>query len=353
MHEFGYAVIMKNRIVAEMALEQKTPPRQPVALIAGGEWYVNAAGKTFGGIKEDPQQIADVFIRGYHSTRPDLMWTGGGLLNYPVHFLGCPIVDQTSDSPALGGTVISRPEELPTLRIETVTENPTLQGMLAAHHLVADAIGGETLIMPTLWGPFTTAARILGTEAVMMASVADTDGLRRLVDFATEMLWALADSLLAHPDLRGLNLSEPVASGDMISPVTFRRLVLPCLRVLRDRVKARGKFFSLHICGDTTRILPDILDLKPDCFSLEAKVDLSHAREVLGGKVCVLGNVSPTGAFLTGDPAAVAAEAGACVEAWGRPDGFILSVGCDFPKQVPLANIQALLSLRSAWGEKG
>ena len=48
------------------------------------------------------------------------------------------------------------------------------------------------------------------------------------------------------------------------------------------------------------------------------KVDLKKAKEILGGKVCVAGNVVPTGVFLSGTPKEVINEARPCVDAWGK-----------------------------------
>ncbi len=42
----------------------------------------------------------------------------------------------------------------------------------------------------------------------------------------------------------------------------------------------------------------------------------------------------------------VVAEARDCVRAWGKGRGFILTLGCDFPKTVPLENILALMSMK-------
>ena len=70
------------------------------------------------------------------------------------------------------------------------------------------------------------------------------------------------------------------------------------------------------------------------------------AKEILGDKVCVAGNVPPTGAFLTGTPEDVINEANACIEAWGEGGGYILTLGCDFPKTIPIENVMALMSLK-------
>ena len=329
-----------------MAFELKEPPRLPVTLFGGGAWMVHWAGKTFAGIKENPEMIADVFIRAFERVGHDFFFTGSNFINYPFHFLGCPIQDDSSDPPALLGTVIKSLKEVDSLSIQRVMTNPTMQGIIRSQHLVADSIGKKTLAMTTHWAPLSCAARILGLEAVLTATIEDPEGLLKLLDFSAELVWALMEPALEHPDILGANLADPVASGDMISPQTFRRFAAPFLKELVKRVRDKGKYSMIHICGNTTRILQDVVDIRPNCFSLEKKVDLRQAKEALGGKVCVAGNVSPTGAFLNGRPEEVVAEAKECVQAWGKGGGYILTLGCDFPKTVPLENILALMSMK-------
>jgi len=180
----------------------------------------------------------------------------------------------------------------------------------------------------------------------MIATIADPEGLRELLHFVTELTWAVLEPMLEHPHIPGANLSDPAASGDMISPQSFRKFAAPFLKELVKRVRDKGKYSMIHICGNASKILPDIVDIGPNGFSLEKKVDLRQAKEVLGGKVCVAGNISPTDAFLNGKPEEIVTEAKDCIQAWGKGGGFILTVGCDFPKSVPLENILALMSMK-------
>ena len=140
---------MTGREVVQMAFELKRPPRVPVTLIGGGAWAVHHGGTTFAKIKNDPRQIADVFLRFSRQFDLDLLWTGSNLLNYPIHFLGCSIRDDSSDSPALGEPVLKGLEELDRLSLEKVVQNPTMQGIIRSHHLIAEAIGKNTMIIPT------------------------------------------------------------------------------------------------------------------------------------------------------------------------------------------------------------
>ncbi len=339
---------MTGKEIVTAAFEHRRPPRTPVALIAGGEWYVNQVGRRFAEIKTDARAIAECFIEAQRKLGPDLIWTGAGLLNYPAHLLGCPIEDETSSSPALTGPALTDLDRVESLNLEAVLDHPVMRAIIASHHLVAEAVGDECMILATQWGPFTTAARLVGPEALMMATLKEPEKLTALIEFCTELNWAVSERIMAHPGIGGLNLSEPVASGDMISPETFERFVAPALKELIGRAEKIGKYSMIHICGDSSRILPQVREIAPTAFSLEAKVDLGRAKEVLGGRVCVAGNVSPTGAFLTGPPEAVRAEGRACLAAWGDAPGYILTVGCDFPKETPYENVEALMSLKGA-----
>ena len=337
---------MTGRDVTKMAFDLKKPPRMPVTLIGGGAWNVHLAGETFAGIKEDPEKMADIFIQSYLKFGHDLIWPGSNFINYPIHFLGCPIEDNSSDGPALTGTAIQSLDDLDSLNIETVLQNPVMQGLIRSQHLIAGAIGKDTFVIPTQWAPFTFAARIAGIETVMQATRDEPERLIELIRFSSELIWSIIEPILKHEDILGANLSDPVSSGDLISPDTFRKFAAPFLKDLVDRIKAKGKYAMVHICGDSTEILEDIVAIGPNCFSLESKVDLRTAKEILGGHVCVAGNIAPTGAFLSGTPEEVVTEAKACVETWGRDGGYILTLGCDFPKEVPLENAMALMSLK-------
>ena len=337
---------MSNRKIAQGALDLKPIPRPCVGVVAGGEWYFTHAGVIFGQAKTDANAMANVFIKAHDALKPDLIWTGGGLLNYPAHCLGAPIEDGSTGTPMLTGPAISSLAELDSLDLEAALSNPVNKAITESVGLTAAAIGEKTMLFHTVWGPFTTAARVLGAEPLLMATVTDPENLAGLIELCTDYIWSICQSALEQKNVEGINLSEPVASCDMISPTTFRKFVFPALAKLTRRCKAMGKYITIHICGNSIPLLDDIIELAPHGFSIEAKVDLSVARSKLAGRVCVLGNVSPTGALLSGTPDDVRIESRECLARWGDAPGYILANGCDFPKEVPTENLLAMLSLR-------
>ena len=338
---------MTGKEIIELAFNLQPTPRLPVTLVGGGAWYVQDAGKTFAEIKLDPVQIADVFVRAYRKIGQDFMWLGSSFLNYPLHCLGCPVADDSSsEPPALTGPAISSLDQLDSLDADAALAHPLNQALIQSHFEVSKQIGEESLLIATAWGPFTAAARLLGMEETMMAMMEEPDELKRLIGFCKESIWKYYSAIIEDPGIAGINISEPTSSGDLISPEAFREFVLPHVKDLVQRAKAKGKYVTLHICGDTSNLLEDVLEIAPTCFSLEAKVPIGMAKKVLGGKIAVAGNVPPTGAFLTGTPEEVIADAKAVIEGWGQGGGHILALGCDFPKEVPWENIQALMSMK-------
>ena len=328
------------------AMNQQPVDRPVVTLFAGGEWYFNHANQPFADAKTSPEKICAVFERAYRSIGHDMILPGAGLLNYPAHCLGAPIVDDSTNTPALTAPALDSLDMLDELPWKSALENPIIQAINTSSNLIGQAIGDEAFVMPTQWGPFTTAARIIGAEPLMIAITQEPDALKELIKKSADFVWAMCEQMLAYPNVMGVNFSEPMASGDLISPATFEQFVAPDLSDLINKTQATGKYTMVHICGNTTPLLPKIKDMAPHAFSLESKVDLRAAKEKLGGRVCVAGNVSPTESFLKGSPDEVIAEAANCLQIWGDDPGYILTVGCDFPKEVPLDNIKALMSLK-------
>ena len=71
---------------------------------------------------------------------------------------------------------------------KTVLENQTMQGIIHAHHIIAETVGKETFLMQMQWAPFACAARIFGAEKMMLATMEDPDKLNRLIEFSTELI---------------------------------------------------------------------------------------------------------------------------------------------------------------------
>ena len=79
-----------------------------------------------------------------------------------------------------------------------------------------------------------------------------------------------------------------------------------------------------------------------DCFSCDTAVDLAVAKANIGDRMALMGNVAPVNTLMQGTPEDVRRESYECIEKAGLDGGFILSSGCEIPRDTPDENTIAM-----------
>jgi uroporphyrinogen decarboxylase len=100
--------------------------------------------------------------------------------------------------------------------------------------------------------------------------------------------------------------------------------------------------FIMHICGDTTNTMSHLPEMGVDCFSVDHKVNIAVAKQRIGKKIAIMGNVHPIEVALNGTPEDVTKASVECMRKAGVGGGLILSTGCETPRDCPDANIIAM-----------
>ncbi len=131
----------------------------------------------------------------------------------------------------------------------------------------------------------------------------------------------------------------------------FEEFAGPYITPVMQRIKGAGLPAMLHICGKTHRLFEQMADTGADVLSLD-QVDLAEARERVGDRVTLMGNVRPAQTLLNGTPEQVEAEVRECLEkALDSPKGFILASGCEVPLNAPFENVEALMAAARKYGK--
>ena len=92
-----------------------------------------------------------------------------------------------------------------------------------------------------------------------------------------------------------------------------------------------------------------IPDTGIDILSADHAIDLAEARKIVGTKIALMGNVHPIDVLWNGNPELVKQESLKCIEAAGKEGKFILSGGCEVPRDTPIANIKAMMDAGKAY----
>ena len=198
-------------------------------------------------------------------------------------------------------------------------------------------VGGEIPIMGWVEGALA--------EAVDLRSLADisTDlydrpaWLAELLERCTEVEIAFARAqVAAGADLIGLG----DAAASQISPRMYRQFALPYEQRIFAAIHEMGAMTRLHICGNTTHILPDMLHSGADIIDLDWMVDLRQAAQTFGPSGPALcGNFDPVAVMLQGTPDQVRQSVISCLE-WAGPRSFS-AAGCEIPDATPVENLMA------------
>lgn len=131
------------------------------------------------------------------------------------------------------------------------------------------------------------------------------------------------------------------AATSLISPDMFREYALPYQKRIVEAVHAAGGKTKLHICGNTTNVLPLMLETGTDIIDLDWMVDLKRARALAEGKnVVYSGNYDPVAVLLQGTPERVREAVLSCAAIC--PDRYISSAGCEVPRDTPPENLLAV-----------
>jgi uroporphyrinogen decarboxylase len=91
------------------------------------------------------------------------------------------------------------------------------------------------------------------------------------------------------------------------------------------------------------------LDLIPgtgaQIMSIDYKVNLATARQILGGKIAFAGNMNPVEIMQKESPQGVAVACReAIASAEGAKGGYLLMPGCDIPPSIPVENVTAMVA---------
>lgn len=215
-----------------------------------------------------------------------------------------------------------------------------------ALRIIQDKVGNEISCGMGFPGALTVASSLLGAEKLLRALHREPEQLHKLLQRINTALIKMAKEFLRE-DIP-VSISDPVASGTMISPRQFDNFVKPYAQeFVATCKKIRLYGVGCHICGDTTKILRNMVDCGYSSLSLDNQVDLAVAKKTVGSLVPISGNVPPIDVMALGTPEQVEESVKECFRKAGDSScGFTVNTGCDCSPYTPMAN--ALAYMRAA-----
>ena len=118
-----------------------------------------------------------------------------------------------------------------------------------------------------------------------------------------------------------------------------------------ENLRHTGMPYSVHICGDTNRIVPLMGQTGARILEVDWKVDMGAARKAVPEDVVLMGNLNPSDPLCLGTPDQVRQQAKGIIEAT-RGKGLILSSGCAMGANTKPENMEAMVASARLYGTR-
>ncbi len=252
--------------------------------------------------------------------------------------------------PIVERPAISKIEEIDSLKPSNPEKDGRLPLVIKALKILQKELGHEVGIGAGLAGPFTTASAVVGTENLLKWMIKYPEKVHTLMEIIVESNNRFIDQV-GQMGL-GVGFSDPVASTSLISLSQYDKFVAPYLKMNVDHLKKiNGKKASIHICGTSKDIWQSVVNTGVGSFSIDNVEDLEEAKELIGDKLTLEGNVPPVDIMQKGTREEVLEACKECLlKGYDSPKGYILSSGCQIPMHTPLENIKAMMEAARSYG---
>lgn len=224
-------------------------------------------------------------------------------------------------------------------------DGPRMRDRLSAISLFQSQVGGEVPIMGWVEGALAQAADLRGMGTLLLDVYDSPTWVQDLLEHCVNVEIAFATAQVeAGADIVGIG--DAVAS--QISPRMYRKLALPFEQRIIDAIHDKGSLARLHICGDTSRILADMVESGADIIDIDWMVNMKHAATAFGAGPAVCGNVDPVSIMLQSTPEVVFSAILECMEKGGPR--CISAAGCEIPDKTPYNNLKSQTAALRALG---
>ncbi|PIH03538.1 uroporphyrinogen decarboxylase family protein [Clostridium combesii] len=242
-------------------------------------------------------------------------------------------------------------DEIESLKVVDPLKDGNLPTLLEAIKLTRDALMDEVDVGAAMSGPFSVAASVVGTENLLKWMIKYPKKVHTLMDIVAES----NNRYIEEVAKLGVSIgfADPVSSTSLISPKQFREFSLPALRKNINKIKEKtGGAPGIHICGKSKELWEDVVNAGISNFSIDNAEDLEEAKNIMGDRVVITGNVPPVDIVYRGEKDAIFKSVKECIKkGHDSKKGYILSTGCQIPMHTPIENIEMFMEAGKTYGK--
>ena len=326
----------------------------PMALIIDSPWIPGYLGIKHMDYYLDPELWFQSNLK-IHKEFPDIIFIPSWWMEYGM----------AAEPSALGAKIKfwhdNTPSEYHTLfHIEDIDSFPeyevehdafmamTLHRMKMHKQQIHDA--GYITPIVTSRGPLCTAGFVRSTTDFMIDIVENPVYAHKLIDLCTNLIidWLKAQAKIIGDEVEGIFILDDIVG--FINEEHYEEFAHPYLKKICDAFpKDWVKIY--HNDADVNACLEHLPDCGFNVLNWGKQTDIEEVKDRVGGRICLMGNVSPLEVGVRGSPEEVFDATIEVLEKSGG-EGIILSVGGGTSPGMPRENIIAMQNALNEFNSK-
>jgi MtaA/CmuA family methyltransferase len=209
-------------------------------------------------------------------------------------------------------------------------------------------VGNTQFICGWVEGPLAAYCDVRDLSAACMDMYENPDKLKLALDIMTESAAGfITEQVKAGAHCIGIG--DAVCS--LISPDLYQEFIFPLEKALVDHAHSLNAMIKLHICGNTTAILPDMIKTGADIVDIDHLViTMADFIPLFAEKQVPSGNSNPVSVIRDGNRESIYASVNECFRITnGRG---IVSAGCEIPPDTSVENMIAYMDAAHQLGKR-
>jgi MtaA/CmuA family methyltransferase len=309
------------------------PPFHPILM----HFAARYSGYTYGRFASDYRALVESNLR----CRDDFGMDAVGLISDPYRetaAFGAKVTFPPENVPRCMEILVSTMEDIRQLRNPDIHKNERTMDRIKGGVALRKILGPDVPIIGWIEGPLAESCDLAGVNEVLLKIYMEPDFVKRLID---KVMITARDFARAQVEAGCDIIGVGDAICSQVDAECYREFVKEKHQELFEYIQSLGARVKLHICGNTTHLLEDIGEVRPDIVDLDWMVDMDDAYEKLGDGMIRCGNLDPVAVIQNKDPEKISFESRQlCEKEKDRP--FILSGGCEITVNTPVEHLKAL-----------
>lgn len=242
-----------------------------------------------------------------------------------------------NDLPHDAGHLIRNPSDICQLEPLVVMEHARMRARVEECRRYAETVGDRLFIVGWVEGPIAEYVDLRGLTETCLDLYDRPEMLR---DAFAVMVESAKRFITAQVEAGAHAIGIGDAACSQIGPGFYRDLVWEGEKALVDHIHSLGAIAKLHICGNTSDILKDMIATGADIVDIDHLVgDMSPYVEALRPGQVLCGNSDPVSVIQQGTQARILQSVNEC---WSQTQGRgIVSAGCEITPETSSANFRA------------